>query len=87
MRTTADHAGDRPEDWTTPGMTLCHNSLDTYVHCTARRSYRGGTSLTGVLVRSSYGHSKQVLAKRVAIQSIRALRGGADNLEGPEGSE
>jgi hypothetical protein len=31
--------------------TLCQNSLDTYVHFTVRRSYRGGIGLTGVFVR------------------------------------
>jgi fido (protein-threonine AMPylation protein) len=34
-------------------MTLCQNSLDTYVHFTVRRSYRGGIGLTGVFVRWS----------------------------------
>jgi hypothetical protein len=26
MRTTADHAGDRPEDWEAPGAVLVHSS-------------------------------------------------------------
>jgi hypothetical protein len=42
--------------------TLCQNSLDTYVHFSVRRSYRTGISLTGVFVRWSYCHSKQLVA-------------------------